>query len=90
MHPIDNFDHESIQQADWVGTFLEALAEGFRKRHLKLQTEAESLALAPSELVDFALKINRQKDQTRLTIKISWRDTTLEKIRKSNFITIES
>lgn len=90
MGSLENFDHESIQEADGIGCLLEALTEGFKQRRLTLRTESGSITLTPTDLVDLALKVTRRKDQSRLTIKIAWREATLEKVRQRNFISIEA
>lgn len=90
MNSNDKFEHESMQTPDKIGDFFDSLTQGFKKRSLTLNSETQSVSMAPAELVEFGLKASCKKDKFKLTIKLSWRESTLDQVRRSNFIHLET
>ena len=90
MSTTDKFEHESLQTVEKISEFLGALTQGFQKRRLTLNSETETLTITPAELMEFALKASHNKDQFKLTIKLSWHESTLDQVRRSNFINLQT
>lgn len=69
------FDFESMQDAEGVQTFLAALAEGFAKGKVTLRSEDEEINLAPSPLMTFSVKAKRKDGESKLSVKVAWKDS---------------
>lgn len=90
MNPVDKLVHESAQTPDAIADFLNALTRGFEKRHLTIHSDVETVTLIPSELIEIAIKASRKKGKFKLSLKFSWRESTMEQIRHRKFIKLES
>jgi hypothetical protein len=74
MSSDGKFEFDSVQDEKSIKAFLAALTEGFGKGRVVLRSEAEEIALAPGPLMSFAVKAKRKDGESKLTIKISWKD----------------
>jgi amphi-Trp domain-containing protein len=74
MSSDGKFEFDSVQDEKSIQAFLAALTEGFGKGRVVLRSDAEEIALAPSPLVSFSVKAKRKDGESKLTIKIAWKD----------------
>lgn len=68
------FEFDSVQDDKSIQAFLAALTEGFGKGRVVLRSDAEEIVLTPCPLVSFGVKAKRKDGESKLTIKISWKD----------------
>jgi len=68
------FEFDSVQDEKSIQAFLAALTEGFGKGRVVLRSEADEITLAPGALMSFAVKAKRKDGESKMTIKISWKD----------------
>lgn len=68
------FEFDSVQDEKSIRTFLAALTEGFGKGRVVLRSEADEISLIPGALMDFSVKAKRKDGESKMTIKIAWKD----------------
>lgn len=69
------FEFDSVQDEKSIQAFLAALAEGFGKGKVTLVSEGEEIVLSPSPLMGFSVKAKRKDGESKLTIKVAWKDS---------------
>ena len=67
------FVFESMQDAESIRAYLEALMDGLRKGRLLVSAGQEEFVLQPAELLTFAVKARKRGGSGRLSLTISWR-----------------
>lgn len=78
MADNEEFEHESIQDNESVGAYLESLIEGFKKGEIVLSADNQIIKLNPNNLLHFDLNAKKKGNKSRLTIKLSWRHADLD------------
>jgi amphi-Trp domain-containing protein len=73
------FDHESLQDTESIGKYLEALAAGFRTGALQFSSGKKAIRLRPSGLLELSLKVKRKSGHARLHLNVAWREPKKEK-----------
>lgn len=76
MPDSEEFEHESIQDNETVGAYLESLIEGFRKGEIVLTSDNRRIELFPNNVLHFDLSARKKGQKSKLTIKLSWRDSS--------------
>jgi len=66
------FRHESMQDAESIGSIFEALAEGFREGRLTFQNDAREVVLQPRGMVAVEVRFKRDEGRSRLTLRLGW------------------
>lgn len=84
------FVFESIQDAESIRQYLEAVMEGLRKGRLVVAAGQEEFVLQPQELLTFAVKARKRGGAGRLSLTISWRCPEEEAPRQGNTLKIEA
>ena len=74
MSSDGKFEFDSVQDEKSIQAFLAALTEGFGRGRVVLRSEAEEITLCPGPLLSFAVKAKRKDCESKMTIKISWKD----------------
>ncbi len=67
------FVFESMQDAESIRAYLEAVMDGLRKGRLLVSAGQEEFVLQPTELLTFAVKARKRGGSGRLSLTISWR-----------------
>ncbi|WP_027177556.1 amphi-Trp domain-containing protein [Maridesulfovibrio bastinii] len=75
MATEEKFNFDSLQDSQSIGRFLESLIEGFHKGKISLSTDGEEIDLIPCGLLNFTVKAKKKDDSSKLSIKISWKET---------------
>lgn len=70
----EKFVFESMQDAQSIKVFLEALMEGFEKQKVVLASNGDTIELVPSGLLEFSVKARRKGDSSKLSIKVAWKE----------------
>lgn len=78
MASSEEFEHESIQDNETVGTYLESLIDGFRKGEIVLTSDNRKIELYPNNVLHFDLSARKKGQKSKLTIKLSWRQSDSE------------
>ena len=72
------FEFDSVQDPGSIQEFLAALTEGFAKGRIVMRSDAEEIVLLPAALMDFSVKAKRKDNESKITIKIVWKDSRKE------------
>jgi len=67
------FVFESMQDAESIRKYLQAVMDGLQKGRLVVAAGREQFELRPSELLTFTVKARRRGGSGRLSLAISWR-----------------
>jgi amphi-Trp domain-containing protein len=68
------FDHESLQDTESIGKYLEALANGFRSGTLQFSSGKKAIRLTPTGLLELSLKVKRKSGEARLNLNVAWKE----------------
>ncbi|MGD2044646.1 MAG: amphi-Trp domain-containing protein [Gemmatimonadota bacterium] len=68
------FAHDSLQDTNSIGKYLEALAEGFRSGTLQFSSGKKAIRLRPTGLLELNLKAKRKGGEARLQIEVAWKE----------------
>jgi amphi-Trp domain-containing protein len=91
MSEVERFEHESIQDKRSIQQFFVTLADGIEKGRIILCAENEQALLTPTELIRFSIKTKKKSGKSKLSIKLTWKDSAIESYRKKgNEIQISS
>lgn len=74
MTPDGSFKFESMQDAESILAYLDALREGFAKGRIRLSTKDKELVLEPKGLIRFDVDAKRKGNRIKLGIKLAWKD----------------
>jgi len=91
MTGMEPFDHESIQDRQSIRQYFISLIEGLEKGSITFTSEKDSVHLTPAEMMHLSIRTKKKSGKSKLTIKLSWNDSTTEKKKKKcNAIQITS
>jgi amphi-Trp domain-containing protein len=77
------FAHESLQDTDTIGKYLEALAQGFRTGRLEFASGRKDIALEPVGLLELAVRVKRKDGTARITLDVQWKEEPPKKTPKT-------
>ena len=55
--------------------YLQSLIRGFETGSIALKSHEGALTLYPKEMINFNVRAKKKDDKTKLTLKISWKDS---------------
>jgi amphi-Trp domain-containing protein len=68
------FQHDSLQDTDSIGKYLEALAQGFTSGKLEFSSGKAGIELRPTGLLELSLKAKKKDGQARLSLEVAWKE----------------
>lgn len=74
----NSFEYESLQDAESIVSYLNALADGIKCGRLSLSSNGRMLNLEPNGLIRLGVEAKRGKHRSRLIVKVDWRDDERE------------
>lgn len=77
------FAHESLQDTETIGKYLEALAQGFRTGKLEFASGKKDIALEPAGLLELAVRVKRKDGAARITLDVQWKEEAPRKNLKT-------
>ncbi|MBF0552465.1 MAG: amphi-Trp domain-containing protein [Deltaproteobacteria bacterium] len=87
MSQNEKFEYESIQDNVSVRDFIQSLLDGIEHGRIILQSNEDEIIMHPNNLLKFTVKARKKEDQSRLNIKVSWKETKLAAITKPKSLT---
>ena len=82
MSDLERFEHESIQDKHSIQQFFNTLLDGIEKGRIILSAEKDQALLTPAELIRFSIKAKKKSGKSKLSIKLTWKDSAIETYRK--------
>ena len=76
MTEEDRFNCESLQDTETMANYLQSLIDGFEKGEIALKSDDGEFVLHPGDMIDFTVKAKKKKNKSKLTLKISWKDSS--------------
>jgi|GEM_PF-816720 len=68
------FDHDSLQDSESIGQYLDALAKGFDAGQLLFCAGKTEMLLRPQGLLKFTVNAKRKDGQVKLSLDVSWKE----------------
>ncbi|MFH0996465.1 MAG: amphi-Trp domain-containing protein [Pseudomonadota bacterium] len=91
MSEVERFEYETIQDKLSIQQFFSTLVDGIEKGRIVLSAEKNQALLTPAELMRFSIKAKKKSGKSKLSIKLTWKDSAIEAYRKKgNEIQISS
>jgi amphi-Trp domain-containing protein len=90
MKSDQKFVFESVQDAQSVRKYLEAVIDGLDKGQLTVAAGKEQFVLKPTELLTFTVKARKRGGSGRLSLAIAWRCPEEESSRAGETLKIEA
>jgi amphi-Trp domain-containing protein len=82
MSELEKFEHECIQDKHSIQQFLITLVDGIEKGQIILSAENDQALLTPAELIRLSIKTKKKTGKSKLSIKLTWKDSAIETYRK--------
>jgi amphi-Trp domain-containing protein len=70
----EKFEHSSMQTAQSIGAYLEALSKAIRSGALRVGAGDQSLELRPSGVLGLEVKAKRDDGRGRLSLRVEWHE----------------
>lgn len=90
MSANNRFEFETIQDPAALRDQLASILDGLAKGRLTLATEDQEIVLVPGPLLKVSVKAKRKDDESRLSVKITWKDVRPDEAVAGKSITIGS
>ena len=90
MEADQKFVFESMQDAESIRKYLQAVMDGLEKGRLVVAAGREQFELRPSELLTFTVKARRRGGSGRLSLAISWRCPDEDEPKSGETLKIEA
>lgn len=74
----EKFVFDSLQDSETIKDFLASLTDGFDKKCITLATNGDEIVLTPSGLLNFTVKAKKKGHESKLSIKVSWKDSSAD------------
>jgi amphi-Trp domain-containing protein len=76
------FAHDSLQDTETIGKYLEALAQGFRNGRLQFSSGKKDIEMEPAGLLELAVRARRKDGGTRISVEVQWKEKEPKKTRQ--------
>lgn len=77
------FAHESLQDPETIGKYLEALAQGFRTGQLEFSSGKQHIELEPHGLLQLHVDARRKDGEARISMEVQWKEKKPRKRRQT-------
>ncbi|OBQ46526.1 amphi-Trp domain-containing protein [Halodesulfovibrio spirochaetisodalis] len=84
------FSFESLQDTSSIVELLESITQGFKDGSIALASQQDSITLTPKGLLSFAIKAKQKNGESRLVLRIRWKDQTPDQHSPSGTLYIGS
>lgn len=85
----DRFKHESLQDAQSIVKYLDALGIGFSNGAIRFRSDEREFVLNPQGLVNLSLEAKRRQDEIKLNLKLKWTERTDAETANGEVLSIE-
>ncbi len=76
MAQDDKFAFESVQDAQTIQKYLEALRDGFENGRIVVNSDGAEICMHPNGFMKFEVAVKKKGLENKLAIKVSWKDRT--------------
>ena len=78
MEKESRFKYESVQDAETLRRYLEALTAGFGAGEIRFTSRDGEVAMHPRGMIGFLVEAKSTGGRMKLHLKFSWRETSAE------------
>ncbi len=71
----EKFRHESLQDKESIGKYLDALSNGFLNGKLHFSWKDKRLVLEPQSLIKFDIETKKKEGEVKLNLRFRWEET---------------
>lgn len=82
------FSYESVQDAQSLVKYLQALTDGFAKGNMRFSRKDMELNLTPSGLIGFGVDAKAKDGRMKLNLKFTWRESVEDRQDQDDVLTI--
>jgi amphi-Trp domain-containing protein len=75
----EKLEFQSLEDCETIRQYLAALEQGFAKGAITLSSEGKTFVLKPQGFLSFQLTAKKKGGETKIALKISWKDSMTEK-----------
>ena len=75
---LNEFTHESLQDAESIATYLKALQDGFARGRIELTEGDATLIMEPSGHLDMTIRANKESGKCQVALTVSWSAASAE------------
>ena len=68
----EKFRHESLQDKESIGKYLNALSDGFLNGKLQFSWKDKRLVLEPQSLIKFDIETKKADGEVKMTLRFRW------------------
>lgn len=86
----EKFRHESLQDKESIGNYLNALKDGFLNGCLQFTWKDKRLVLEPKGLIKFDLETEKKDGAVKMILRFRWEDPTDESMFVDGPLVIEA
>ena len=90
MASEEKFTFESMQDQETIRSFLVSLIDGIEKKRIVLSTNGNEIELLPASLLYLQVSAKKKKDESKLSVKIQWKNSKEVECSSDKFIQIKS
>jgi len=69
---LNDFTHESLQDAESIAAYLKALQDGFAKGRIELTEGEATLVMEPSGPLDMTIRANKENGKCNVALTVTW------------------
>jgi amphi-Trp domain-containing protein len=84
MAKDNQFEFESLENTDTLQRYLQSLIDGFRSGRITLNSDRDCIVLNPNGLIQFQVKVEKKSRQNKLSLKMSWKETSQDSVGGNN------
>lgn len=88
--PDEKFRHESLQDRESIGKYLNALSDGFQNGRLHFSWKDKRLVLEPQSLIKFDLETSKKDGEVKMTLRFRWEEPSEGSLEIDGPLVIES
>jgi amphi-Trp domain-containing protein len=70
----EKFRHESLQDRESIGKYLNALSDGFLNGKLQFSWKDKRLVLEPKTLIKFDLETKKKDGEVKMVLRFRWEE----------------
>jgi amphi-Trp domain-containing protein len=70
----EKFRHESLQDKESIGKYLNALSDGFLNGRLHFSWQDKQLLLEPQSLIRFELETKKEDGEVKMSLRFRWEE----------------
>jgi amphi-Trp domain-containing protein len=85
----EKFRHESLQDSESIGKYLNALSDGFLNGKLRFSWKDKKLVLEPQSLIKFDIETKKKDGEVKMNLRFRWEEASQGSMYEDGPLVIE-